>query len=274
VTPAGGAIPAAWRPQIVAAIAAGLDVVAGMHVFLSDDPDLRAAAERFGVRLVDLRRPPDDLELATGRVLDLVDTRVVLTVGSDAAVGKMTTALKLASELAEAGERAAFVATGQTGIAIAGWGVAVDRVIGDFMPGVVEALVLRAAEETRYVIVEGQGSIAHPAFSPVTLALLHGAAPTDIVICHDPGRERMIEYERKPVPPLPDLVATYESLTQYVRPARVRCIAVNTSNLGEAEAERLLDRIAADVGVPADDPVRFGATRLGAVLLTMEGALR
>ncbi len=271
-TPAGGAIPPAWRPSILAAIDGGVDIVAGMHLFLSDDRELSAAAARRGVRLIDLRRPPDELRLATGRVLDLPDTRVALTVGDDAAVGKMTAALCLARALRDAGETSAFVATGQTGIAIAGWGVAIDRVIGDFMPGVAEALVLRAAEQARYVIVEGQGSIAHPAFSAVTLALLHGSAPTDLVLCHNPSRTRMIEYERKPVPPLSELVATYEDLTRYVRPACVRCVAVNTGGLDEREAARVLERVESEAGVPSDDLVRFGAARLGATLLETRAA--
>jgi uncharacterized NAD-dependent epimerase/dehydratase family protein len=271
-TPAGGVIPPGWRPAILESIEAGLDVIAGMHLFLADDAELAAAAKRRGVRLVDLRRPPDELRLAEGRVLDLPETRVVLTVGSDAAVGKMTTALRLCHALERAGETAAFVATGQTGIVIAGWGVAIDRVIGDFMPGVTEELVLRAAEDARYVVVEGQGSIAHPAFSAVTLALLHGAAPTDLVLCHDVGRTRMIEYERKPVPPLPGLVASYEELTRYLRPARVRCIAVNTSGHEAGEAAEILARMEREMGVPAHDPVRFGPDPLASALLDTEAA--
>lgn len=267
VTPAGGRLPAAWRDYLHDAIDAGLDVVAGMHAFLSDDVDLAEHAARRHVRLVDLRRPPEDLGLATGRVLGLDDRRVVLTVGTDAAVGKMTAGIRLTEALRTAGETATFVATGQTGILLSGWGVAIDRVIGDFMAGVAEDLVLRAAGDARWVIVEGQGSIAHPAFSSVTLALLHGAAPTDLVLCHDPGRTVMTDYERLPVPGLGRLIRAYEELAALVRPAPVRGIAVNTSHLPPEPAAALLAQIERETGVPAADVVRDGAASLAGALL-------
>jgi len=267
VTPPGGELPQAWRPVVVSAIEARLDVVSGMHRFLADDPELARLAAARGVRLADLRRPPERVELATGRVLDLDGVRVVLTVGDDAAVGKMTAALALTAAIGDAGDAAAFVATGQTGIAIAGWGVAIDRVIGDFMAGVAEELVLRAAESARTIVVEGQGSLAHPAFSGVTLALMHGAAPTDLILCHDPGRRTVIDYGRKQIPPLAALIHSYTDLARYVRPATIRGIAVNTSALAPARAEQLLARIEHETGLPAEDVVRSGATKLTNALL-------
>jgi uncharacterized NAD-dependent epimerase/dehydratase family protein len=266
-TPGGGRLPASWRPFVLDAIERGLDVVSGMHTFLDEDQEFAAAAEAAGVALVDLRRPPDDLELASGRVLDLLDTRVVLTVGSDAAVGKMTTSLLLTAALRAAGRSAAFVATGQTGIAIAGWGVAIDRVIGDFMAGVTEDLVLRAARDADIVVVEGQGGIAHPAYSSVTLGLLHGAAPTDLVLCHDASRSSIRQYERRPVPPLHDLIATYEDLARYTRPASVCAVAVNTYGMSADDARRAIDVVAHETGLPAVDPVRQGADVLGRALV-------
>jgi uncharacterized NAD-dependent epimerase/dehydratase family protein len=261
-TPAGGQIADSWRPTILAAIGAGLHIVSGMHAFLGEDAALVAAASRHGVSLVDLRRPPDRLQLSTGRVLDLTDRRIVLTVGSDAAIGKMSTSLSLQRALAGRGVDAEFVATGQTGIAIAGWGVAIDRVVGDFMAGVTEELVLRAAERSRTVIVEGQGSIAHPAFSAVTLGLIHGAGPTDLILCHDQRRTEVIGYERMGVPSLARLVRTYEDLSTYLRPAKVRAIALNTSGLAEGAAQDAMRRIEDETGLPATDAIRDTGARL------------
>lgn len=261
-TPAGGQIADSWQPTIHAAIAAGLHIVSGMHAFLSEDDALVAAAARHGVSLVDLRRPPDRLRLSTGRVLDLADRRIVLTVGSDAAIGKMSTSLSLQRALARRGVGAEFVATGQTGIAIAGWGVAIDRVIGDFMAGVTEELVLRAAERSGTIIVEGQGSIAHPAFSAVTLGLIHGAGPTDLILCHDERRTEVIGYERLRVPPLARLVRTYEDLATYLRPAKVRAIALNTSGLKDDAARDAMHRIEDETGLPTTDAIRDAGARL------------
>ena len=265
-TPAGGQIAAEWRPTILAAIAAGFHIVSGMHAFLRDDPELSAAAARHGVSLVDLRTPPEELRLSTGRVLDLVDHRIILTVGSDAAIGKMSTSLSLQRALRADGIDAEFVATGQTGIAIAGWGIAIDRVIGDFMAGTTEALVLRAAERARVIVVEGQGSVAHPAFSSVTLGLIHGAGPTDLILCHDERRAAVIGYERLTVPALPRLIRTYEDLASYVRPARVRAIALNTSGLSEGEAQDAMKRAEDLTGLPATDAIRDNGARLAGVI--------
>lgn len=266
----GGYLPPSFRTWVLEAIDAGLSVVSGLHAQLTDDVEFTEAAAAAGVELVDLRRPPDEarLRLATGEVLDLPDTkRIVLTVGDDAAVGKMTTALVLDDAARATGLSTNFVATGQTGIAIAGWGVAIDRVIGDFMPGVSEQLVLRAAENADVIFVEGQGSIAHPAFSPVTLGLLHGAAPTELVLCHDPARSTLIDYDRAERPSLTRLILSYEDLCTYVRPARVAAIAVNSSSLIERDARALIARVEAETGLPADDVVRFGGDQLAAALL-------
>jgi uncharacterized NAD-dependent epimerase/dehydratase family protein len=158
------------------------------------------------------------------------------------------------------------VATGQTGIAIAGWGVAIDRVIGDFMAGVTEELVLRAADQASVIIVEGQGSIAHPAFSAVTLGLIHGAGPTDLILCHDERRTAVIGYERMPVPSLTRLIQTYEDLTSYLRPARVRAVALNTSGLSDLESHDAIKRTEDLTGLPATDAIRDGGARLAGVI--------
>ncbi|HZK51338.1 MAG TPA: DUF1611 domain-containing protein, partial [Actinomycetota bacterium] len=172
----GGWMPDHWRAWIAESIVAGLEIANGLHTLLSDDPELVALARKHGVRLWDVRVPPDGIPLFSGKSLD-VPQRTVLTVGSDCAVGKMTVTLELTKAAKEAGVNAEFVATGQTGILIAGRGIAVDRVISDFTAGAAEQLILESSPDSEVLIVEGQGSLWHPAYSGVTLGLLHGAAP-------------------------------------------------------------------------------------------------
>jgi uncharacterized NAD-dependent epimerase/dehydratase family protein len=260
----GGRFPPAWIELIKTCIAKGLDVENGLHVFLGDDPELRALAERHGVELRDLRRPPADLSTATGANLSVPGT-TVLTVGSDCAIGKMTVALELDLEARRRGLPSVFVPTGQTGIAIAGWGIAVDAVVADFIAGAAERLVVEAAErggELRWV--EGQGAILHPVYSGVTVGLFHGSAPHLLVLCHEAGRDEIegVGGGPHPIPPLRELVELHERLALSVRPARVAAIALNTRLLDEQAARAAIAAAEAETGLPADDPVRFGAGRL------------
>src|SRR5438132_4721593 len=210
VAPQGGELPAGWRALVLQALERGWDVIAGLHAFLADDPELAAAARRGGARFHDVRRPPASRRVAARRASQ-VDALVVLTVGSDCNVGKMTAALELQRGLARHGTRATFVATGQTGILVADRGVAIDAVPADFVAGEIEHLVIEAAREAEVVVVEGQGSLQHPGYSGVTLGLLHGAAPVAMVLCHEAGRESVrrpgataAESLAEPViPPLP-----------------------------------------------------------------------
>jgi uncharacterized NAD-dependent epimerase/dehydratase family protein len=176
IAPAGGRLPEPWRAAVKAALASGWDIVSGLHQFLGDDPELAALARAHRGRIVDARRPPEKLHVGLARAA-AVDALIVLTVGSDCNVGKMTATLEIERALIERGARTAFVATGQTGIMIAGRGVAVDAVPADFVAGVTEAMVIEAARGADIVLVEGQGALHHPAFSGVTLGLLHGACP-------------------------------------------------------------------------------------------------
>ncbi|HUG55460.1 MAG TPA: NAD-dependent epimerase/dehydratase family protein, partial [Candidatus Limnocylindrales bacterium] len=190
--------------------------------------------------------------------------RVVLTVGSDAAVGKMTASLELVHALERAGETAAFVATGQTGIAIAGEGISVDAVVADFVAGAAERLACDAAERAEWVIVEGQGSLTHPGFSGVTLGLLHGSAPDLLVLCHDPSRRTVKAHDGLPLRTLAELVRIYEEAASWSRPpdaprVPVVAIALNTSGLGDREAAEAVARAAAETARPAVDPEREGA---------------
>ncbi len=264
LAPAGGHLPPAWRETLLRAAAAGLDLESGLHDFLGDDPDLVDAAAAAGVELRDLRRAPAHLDVPSGAGLT-VDARVVLTVGSDCALGKMSASLEFDAAARARGLHSVFVATGQTGIAIAGWGIAVDEVVSDFVAGASEQLVLeghRRGGDGALLWVEGQGSINHPAYSGVTLGLLHGSAPHALVLVHDPAREGIDGDPAWPLPPLPELVTDYERLSRYVRPAPVAAIALKTNLLGETQAREAIRATEAETGLVADDPVRFGADRL------------
>ena len=259
----GGRFPPAWRELLRQSIGAGLDVESGLHEFLTDDAELSAFAADAGVELRDLRRPPTDLNVPTGRNLEL-DAKVVLTVGSDCAIGKKTVAVELDLEARRRGLASVFVPTGQTGIAIAGWGIAVDAVVSDFLAGAAERLVVEGAERGgELLFVEGQGSLVHPLYSGVTLGLYHGSAPHLLVLCHLIGATEIEGCPGHPIPPLPELIELHERMSLPRRPARVACVALNTSPLGEEEEARAaIDEVARETDLPADDPVRFGAGRL------------
>jgi uncharacterized NAD-dependent epimerase/dehydratase family protein len=257
VSTRGGDLPPAFRPMILAAIEAGLDIESGLHEFISEDPEFAAAAARRGVRLVDHRA----VEPEWNRIVDGRDpgVPVIATVGTDCNTGKMTASLEIARSLAQLGVRAGFAPTGQTGRLVAGWGVAVDRVISDFLAGASELLVRRAAEGNDLVIVEGQGSIDHPTYSGVTLGLLHGSRPDLLILCHQSGRAGHNGYESFPIRPLTELVEMYEQAAAWVRPARTVGVALNTSSLDETGARQAIADAAAETGLPTTDPVRFGA---------------
>ena len=258
----GGRFPPAWREILEDAIAAGLDVESGLHEFVSDDPELCELAGARGVALRDLRKPPPGLNVPTGENLTHT-ARTILTVGSDCAIGKMTVSLELDREARRRGIRSEFVPTGQTGIAIAGWGISVDAVVADFIAGAAEQLVLEGVRRGgELVLVEGQGSLLHPAYSGVTLGLIHGSAPHGYVLCHMAGARYVDEDERFLIPPLQDLVDLHERMSLLARPARVLAIALNTRHLGDAEARAAIEAAETETGLPADDPVRFGAGRI------------
>ena len=257
VAVAGGRLPPVWRGILHDAIGAGLDVEAGMHEFLGDDPELAALAQEHGVELRDYRKPPADLSVPTGENLTH-GAGVVLTVGSDCAVGKKTVAVELDRAARARGIRSVFVPTGQTGIMIEGWGIAVDAVVSDFLAGAAERLVVEGSKRGDLLFVEGQGAILHPQFSGVTLGLYHGAAPHALVLVHRAGDVEIEGVPGHPIPPLTQLVSLYEQLALPVRPAPVAAIAVNTGRLSDDEAREAVDTIAEETGLPAFDPVRFG----------------
>jgi len=268
----GGHFPPAWMELLRVCVENGLDVESGLHVFLTDNPELCALAAEHGVELRDLRRPPADLSTATGDNLG-VDATIVLTVGSDCAIGKMTVSLELDLEARRRGVRSVFVPTGQTGIAIAGWGIAVDAVVSDFLAGAAERLVVEGHERGGELLwVEGQGSLLNPVYSGVTLGLYHGSVPHLLVLCHEVGRTEIegAGGGPHPIPPLLDLVELHERVALPVRPARVVAVALNTRAVGDEEARAAIAAAEEETGLPADDPVRFGAAKLvDAVLAAM-----
>jgi uncharacterized NAD-dependent epimerase/dehydratase family protein len=258
----GGRFPPAWRELLKASIEAGLDVENGLHEFISEDEELAQLARHHDVELRDLRKPPPDLSVPTGENLE-VPAKIVLTVGSDCAIGKKTVAVELDLEARTRGLKSVFVPTGQTGIAIAGWGIAVDAVVSDFLAGAAEWLVVEGARRGGEVLfVEGQGSLVHPAYSGVTLGLMHGSAPHAYVLCHRAGSTEVEGYPGHPLPSLPELIELHERASLPLRAARVAAIALNTRGLDESEAEAAIAAAKAETGLPADDPVRFGAGRV------------
>ena len=261
LAPAGGKLPEAWRTQVAQALSEGIDVAAGLHTFLGDDPEFAAAAGRSGARIHDYRRPPERMDVASGRP-HLPGKHVILTVGTDCGVGKMGVAIELAMAAREAGLTACMVPTGQTGMMIEGWGATVDRVAGDFIQGTVEWLTEEGERRADWVFVEGQGSLDHVAYSSVTLGLIHGARPQGMVLVHQPGREVHFAFEGAGefarLRSLDEMIAAHESIAALVAPSKIVAIGLNTSRYPEDEARRIIAETSRATGLPADDPYRFG----------------
>ena len=265
VAPTGGALPAQWVDDLEAALEAGLDVVSGMHTRLGSFPRLARAAERNGVRLIDVRHDGGSYPVASGRKRS---GKRLLTVGTDCALGKKYTALALTAELRSRGRPATFRATGQTGIMIAGSGIPMDAVISDFLAGAAEQLSPDNAAE-HWDLIEGQGSLLHPAYAAVTLGLLHGSQPDAIVLCHDPGRLAIEEYPDYPIPPLAEVIDYYLRVGRLTNRA-IRCVGVsiNSSALSDADWARYRSGLERDLRLPVCDPIRSGVAALADALLT------
>jgi uncharacterized NAD-dependent epimerase/dehydratase family protein len=259
----GGRFPPAWRELLKSSISKGLDVENGLHEFISEDPELSELAARHRVELRDLRKPPAGLNVPTGENL-LLPAQTVLTVGSDCGIGKMTVALELDRETKRRGIASVFVPTGQTGIAIAGWGISIDAVVSDFVAGASERLVVEGAERGGELLwVEGQGSLNHPAYSGVTLGLVHGSAPHAFVLCHIAGSTEIEGYPGHRLPTLPKLIELHERIALTARPARVAAIALNTRLLeSDDEARAAIAEVETETGLVTDDPVRFEPGRV------------
>ncbi len=260
ISPPGGKLPQAWRDVLYEAIGHEMHVMSGLHQFLSDDAELAERAKRHNVALWDARKPPSGLPVATCKAND-VDATVVLTVGSDCRVGKMLVGIEITNALQKTGLNAEFGPTGQNGIMVWGWGIAIDAVVSDFTAGAAERIVLHGTKNRDILIVEGQGSLVHPGYSGVTLSLLHGSMPDALIFCHQPSRKIVARYT-VPLPPISDLIEQYENLAKPIKPAKVIGIALNCFDLSETEALKAVETAEEQTGLPATDVVRFGAEKL------------
>ncbi|MET0230023.1 MAG: DUF1611 domain-containing protein [Rhodanobacteraceae bacterium] len=256
VANSGGVILESWIAPLVEALAAGLDIVSGMHTRLNDTPALKAAAARYGRRLIDIRTPPARIPIASGIKRS---GKRLLTVGTDCALGKKYTALAIARAFAERGVDADFRATGQTGILIAGRGMPMDAVISDFEAGAAEMLS-PAADADHWDVVEGQGSLFHPAYAAVSLGLLHGSQPDVFVVCHEPGRTHVLGHPAFALPTIEDTIEVTIRLGRRTNPS-IRCagISLNTARLGADIADAVMREHAVRLGLPVADPIRGGA---------------
>ncbi|WP_105169036.1 DUF1611 domain-containing protein [Pseudoalteromonas sp. T1lg23B] len=264
----GNSFPEAWRPFLVEAISNKLDIVAGLNFKLNDDAEFAALAQEHQVKLIDTKSVPQDIDLSRGRA-ENVDALIIHTVGTDCRVGKKTTALELTLEAKKRGIKANFGATGQTGIMISGTGICVDSVIVDFLGGATEKVVLDAAEGADWAVIEGQASIAHPAFAGGTMGMLYGAMPDALILCHHHNREKHYGYER-PIPALQDLIEMYETVTKLSKPAKVVGVSLNTYPLSDEEAKVAIAELERELNLPVTDTVKFGAGKLVDALIDFE----
>jgi uncharacterized NAD-dependent epimerase/dehydratase family protein len=260
VAPMGGSLPESWKAHCIEALEAGMDLANGLHSRLGADPDIAAAAARGGGRVLDVRDPPNDLPCGDGRPRA---GKRLLTVGTDCCVGKMFAALALEKEMRARGLKATFRATGQTGIFIAGTGIAVDAVISDFLSGAVEVLA-PANQADHWDVIEGQGSLFHPSYAGVSLGLLHGAQPDAIVVCHEAGRSQIDgDYPAQSLASMERIIATNLDLARLTNPAvRLVGLAINTSRMPQDDVGNHLAALTERHGVPAVDPVRTGVAAI------------
>jgi uncharacterized NAD-dependent epimerase/dehydratase family protein len=265
----GGRIPAAWRPLLIEAIQRGMDVVSGMHEFLADDPELAAAARAHQVRLIDVRNQRIQ-RIATGEGLRDQCLRIH-TVGQDCSVGKMLTSVELTRALQARGYDAKFAATGQTGIVVEGDGYPIDCMVADFISGAAEQLVLDH-QHHEILVIEGQGSLSHPAFSGVTLGLLHGCRPHGMILCYEAGRSASLGQDHAPLVPLADLRRLYETMAALLRPSPVIGIAMNSRLLTAEQAEAERQQIEQQLGLPVCDVLRHGTDPLVQAVLNLRPA--
>jgi uncharacterized NAD-dependent epimerase/dehydratase family protein len=269
----GGGLPAGVRAAVKRAIECRLAIWNGLHAFVGDDPELGPLARRQGVTVHDVRRPPEELPVGGGRVRDLEQT-VVLAVGTDANIGKMTVMLQLRDAMRGRGVRAAFAPTGQTGIFVDGWGICVDAVVADFIAGAAEQLTIQAAKDSDIVLVEGQGSILHPGYSGVSLGLLHGSLPHAMIACHQPTRRTFRHNAWLPIPPLTEVIRLHEAIANPLRPAKTIGVSLNTMEMSERDARSEIERVADETGLPTTDPVRFGPSALAEAILAFDADRR
>jgi uncharacterized NAD-dependent epimerase/dehydratase family protein len=260
IAPRGGKLPAEWRNQVKQALENGLDVISGLHDMLNEDQELSMIALLRGAKIWDLRESKKFNKVAIGDP-NLIKAKVILTVGTDCKVGKMITAIEIAKEAKNWGWNPFFVATGQTGMVIANSGIPIDSIIGDFMSGALEEFIIEKSKSYDLLLIEGQGTIIHPGYSGVSLALIHGSLPDAMILCHFPRRKKIKNYNI-PIPPLPELIKLHEEVAKPVKPCRVIGISLNTQELREEEAKEEIKKNEEETGLPTTDPIRFGCKKL------------
>jgi uncharacterized NAD-dependent epimerase/dehydratase family protein len=260
IAPPGGKIPQPWRAIILDAIARRkMDVISGLHDFVSDDPEFAAAARQSGVKLHDIRKNSE--KTIARRVGLRPDCLRVHTVGHDCSIGKMVVSIEVTNGLKKRGHDAKFIATGQTGIMVEGDGLPIDCVVADFVSGSAEKLVLQNQHHD-ILLVEGQGSMVHPSYSGVTLGLLHGCAPHALILCYEIGRERVTGVESVKIPPLAEIKRIYEVMSNIHQPCEIIGIGINSRRVSAEEAMRERERTKAEFGLPACDVFRDGPDEL------------
>jgi uncharacterized NAD-dependent epimerase/dehydratase family protein len=270
IAPSGGKLPAAWRRILLEAVERGMNIVSGLHDFISSDAEIAAAAARRGVEIYDVRKN-NERDVANRRNLR-EDCLRIHTIGQDCSVGKMLASVEIALGLKKRGYDAKFIATGQTGIMIEGDGCPVDCVVSDFVNGAVEKLVL-ANQHHDILVVEGQGSLSHPRYSAVTAGLLHGCVPHGMIMVYEAGRTHVSGMEYVPLTPLAKLVEAYEMFASLAMPAKVIGVAVNSRLLTPDEAEKERDHVRRELGVPVCDVIRNGPDDLIEAVLALRHEL-
>jgi len=266
IAPAGGRLPDTWRDDIITTIKARLHILSGLHTILSEDPEFSSLALEHGVTLTDYRRIAPESEVVAKGTWRNRSAKVILTVGTDCNIGKMTTMLEVHKDLVRRGIRADFVATGQTGMMIRGRGVAVDSLVGDYIAGAIELEVDRSiAEGYEYILVEGQGALTHMGYSSVTLGLIHGTMPDAMILCHQPTRLK--DDYGLALPELNDVIAFHEMVVRYFRQTKVVAIGLNSVGLSDDESREAAKGISSMTGLPAADAFRFGPEPLTDALI-------
>ena len=259
IAPPGGMLPDEWRKHITDALRNKMNIISGLHLHLSDDSEFCKLAQDHQLKIWDVRIPPEDIPLGTGKAKETKTLRI-LTVGSDCNIGKMVTSIEITDAAKKRGVNACFVATGQTGIMIEGSGIAVDHVISDFISGAAEKLVLDRIQY-KLLSIEGQGAIVYPAYSGVTLGLLHGLAPQGLILCHQPIRKTLRHFPNFPILPLSYLIELYEKLAQPIHPCKVLGISLNCFGMSDNDALQEIKKVEKETRLPATDPIKFGVDK-------------
>jgi uncharacterized NAD-dependent epimerase/dehydratase family protein len=268
IAPVGGQIPETWIQIIKEAISKKIHIISGLHEFLNEIPELTSLAKENKILLWDVRNP----DLYSSSAMQSVakqktrpgKLKIISMVGSDCNVGKMCTALEIVQEIKNHKKNAEFLATGQTGIMISGSGVPLDRVIGDFMAGSIENELHKIIQEKdpEFIVVEGQGSLLHPGYSGVTLSLIHGSNPDYLILCLKAGLKYIQGGYQVKIPSITELIKIYETASSWIQAspqsAKVIGISINTSELDEISASKLIEDIKTETKLPVTDPIRFG----------------